>query len=355
MQKKKVLLDLRNLKNPTYGFGQIAINYAKHFSLMDMPDIQFVFLVPQQCEINFGKNVEIVKFHKRMKHDKGLLPKVDLWHSVNQFQTLQRIDGNTKFVYTIHDLNFLREKNWLRQLKHKIRLNRRIKKADAITAISGFVAKEIEEHLKLHGKKPIVIYDPVEHIDKKAQQKPTFVDNDKHFFFAIGQIRMKKNFHLLLDVMKQFPEYNLYICGDDHFSAGKLIRERLQKEQITNVKLPGKISDEERIWLYAHCEAFLFPSQGEGFGLPAIEAMQFGKAVFAAPFTSLPEITGGHAIVWKDVETNTMVDSIKKNLPHFYDDKERIQLMKEYALSFSYEHHVQKYIEIYRQLLGLNR
>ena len=352
MQKKKVLLDLRNLKNPTYGFGQIAVNYANHFSKMDLQDIQFVFLVPENCELDFGKHVEVVKFNKMMKHDKKLLPKVDLWHSVNQFQTLQRIEKNTKFVFTIHDLNFLREKNWIRQLKHKIRLNRRIKKADVITAISAFVAKEIKGHLKLRGKTPIVIYDPVEHIDKKTQQKPEFVNDDKPFFFAIGQIRMKKNFHRLLDVMKQFPEYNLYICGDDHFPAGKLIKSRIEKESIQNVKLPGKISDEERIWLYANCEALLFPSQGEGFGLPAIEAMQFGKAVFVAPFTCLPEITGGHAIVWKDVQTQTMVDSIRKNLPRFYDDHQRIQNMIEYAHSFSYEQHVNKYLDIYRQLLS---
>lgn len=353
MDKKKILLDLRNLNNHTYGFGQIAINYAKHFSKMELPDLQFVFLVPEQCKLTFGKNVEVVRFNKLMKSHNNLLPKVDLWHSIHQFQSIQRIDKDTKFVFTIHDLNFLREKQWLSQLKHKYILNRRIKKADAVTAISKFVGKEIEDHLKLRGKKPVVIYDPVEHIDQKPQQKPAFVEDDKPFFFAIGQIRMKKNFHLLLDVMKLFPEYNLYICGDNHFSAGKLIRSRIDEEQITNVKLPGKIADEERIWLYANCRAFLFPSQGEGFGLPAIEAMQFGKAVFVAPFTCLPEITGGHAFVWKDVQTQTMVDSIHKNLPHFYDDSQRIQAMKEYAYSFDYDQHIQKYIELYRKTLNL--
>ena len=354
MNKKKVLLDLRNLKNPTYGFGQIALNYAKHFSEIELPDIQFVFLVPDNCNMDFGEIVEVVRFDKRMKHNKNVLPKVDLWHSVNQFQTLQRIDSTTKFVFTIHDLNFLREKNWLRQLKHKFRLNRRIKKANAVTAISMFVAKEIEENLKLHGKKPIVIYDAVERIDKKPQKMPAFIDQSKPFFFSIGQIRMKKNFHLLLDVMKHFPDYNLYVCGDDHFDAAKLIRKRINDEKISNVKLTGKISDEERIWLYAHCQALLFPSQGEGFGLPVIEAMQFGKAVFVAPYTCLPEISGGFAIIWKDVNTSTMVESIKKNLPKFYNDTERIKFMKDYAYSFSYEQHIQKYIELYQDVLSEN-
>jgi glycosyltransferase involved in cell wall biosynthesis len=43
--------------------------------------------------------------------------------------------------------------------------------------------------------------------------------------------------------------------------------------------LPGAISDSERCWLYQHCEAFLFPSKTEGFGLPVIEAMSLGRPV----------------------------------------------------------------------------
>jgi len=355
MPKKTILLDLSDLKNPTCGFGQIALNYARIFSQMELPDIRFMFLLPKGHDKSLESKVECHYVNRKEKKSYNGIPRVDLWHSVNQNQLYNNAGKDTKLVMTIHDLNFLREKGWLSRLKHKFRIRRQLKAADQITVISQFVAKEIQQTFNYDINRIKVVYDAVERIDQKPQQKPPFVDDSKPFFFAIGQIRMKKNFHLLLDVMKQFPEYNLYICGDDHFSAGKMIRQRIESEKISNVFLPGKISDEERIWLYAHCEAFLFPSQGEGFGLPAIEAMQFGKAVFVAPFTCLPEITGGHAIVWKDVETQTMADSIRKNLNHFYDDPERIKLMKEYAFSFSYERNVEKYLDIYRQLLGLNR
>lgn len=55
------------------------------------------------------------------------------------------------------------------------------------------------------------------------------------------------------------------------------------------------IEQTEKIWLYRNCQAFLFPSRGEGFGLPVIEAMQFGKAVFISNYTCLPEISNGFA------------------------------------------------------------
>ena len=353
MNKKKILLDLRNLGNPASGFGQIALNYSKHFGSLQLDDIQFVFLVPESYVPESSCHADIVRYTRELKHDHSKLPLVDIWHSVNQQQKVVRLGPDTKFVLTIHDLNYLTEKNWLRQLKHNYVLGRRIRKADIVTAISGYVGKQVESHFRksLGGKPVEVVYDAVEHIADKPQLQPSFADGSP-FFFTIGQIRMKKNFHLLLDVMKSFPRHQLYICGDDHFEAGSLIRKRLLHEGIENVHLTGKITEEEKVWLYAHCEAFLFPSQGEGFGLPVIEAMQFGKPVFVSSFTCLPEISSGHAYVWKDLSTASMVDDIKAHLREFNADSSLIDSVRRHALSFSYGKHVQKYVEIYRRLMS---
>ena len=352
MKRTKILLDLRNLNNPTSGFGQIAVNYAKHFNRLKLDDIQFVLLVPEHYEGDLSGNAEIVRYTKEMKHHPALLPEVDLWHSVNQQQKVRKIDNGTKFVLTIHDLNYLTEKNWIRQWKHNFILRRLIHRADAITTISGFVANQVENLFReaLGNKKVNVVYDAVERICQNPQSRPSFADN-KPFFFTIGQIRKKKNFHLLVEVMREFPEYNLYICGDDHFEGAKLIRKKIQETRVTNVKLTGKISEDEKVWLYHNCQAFLFPSQGEGFGLPVIEAMQFGKPVFVSSYTCLPEISGGHAFVWNDLNTETMVNGIKQYLSAFYNDKQQIEQTCEYAFSFGYEEHVRRYVELYRQIL----
>jgi len=79
--------------------------------------------------------------------------------------------------------------------------------------------------------------------------------------------------------------------------------------------------------------------------------MQFSRAVFVAPCTCLPEIAGDSAYVWKDLRTETLVEGIRQYLPHFYDDTKRLEAIKEYALTYSYEHHIEQYIELYRKLL----
>lgn len=56
--------------------------------------------------------------------------------------------------------------------------------------------------------------------------------------------------------------------------------------------MTGFVSDEDLVTLYNACTAFVFPSLHEGFGLPALEAMQCGKAVITANTSSLPEVVG---------------------------------------------------------------
>lgn len=293
-RKKKVLIDLTNYGSLTAGFGQIAANYAAAFSSMPIEDLHFVYLLRQKYMQEFGPNVTSVPVRRINKFFPFTLPKVDVWHAVNQQRKLLRIAGGTKFIFTIHDFNFLTEK------------------------------------------------------------KPWKAKMYLRFFFTIGQIRRKKNFHLLVDVMRHFPEYDLYICGDAHFAYAEEVRNLIREKQVTNVFLTDVITQSEKIWLYRSCEAFLFPSEGEGFGLPVVEAMQFGKAVFAANRTSLPEVCNGHAIMWEHLDTESMVQSIREHLPDFYKDEERLTRMKEHAASFSYEKHIQAYLDLYRELAQLS-
>lgn len=352
MEKKSVLLDLCDIGNPTSGFGQIAKNYAAWYSRMVDEALRFHFLLPIGYENDYGPNVDVSyrrrKYHKYFR--KGL-PTVNLWHSTTQHQLKRRRGKCDCFVLTIHDLNYLTEKNWIRQQKHRIVLQHAINQADAVTCISKYVGRQIEEQFNLKGKPVRVIYNGVEDITGQPESKPAFA-TDRPFFFAIGQIRPKKNFHLLVDMMRHFPDHDLYVCGDDHFDYAKVVRQHIGQLDTGNAVLAGKISAEEKVWLYRHCEAFLFPSVGEGFGLPAIEAMQFGRAVFISSATCLPEICGDCATVWDDLQPDQMAEVVKRTLPGFYDQTERMAHIRAHAKEFSYEKHIAAYVALYKEVLG---
>lgn len=311
----------------------------------------FFYLLPNCYPKIHSKNVTsvLVRNRKIRKWFPFTLPKVDIWHSVNQYNKLYR--QSPKFIFTIHDLNFLFEQEGQKRQEFLQRIQQKIDKATIITTISHYVADEIKKYTNLNGKEIRVIYNGVERIDQQEGKQPKFATG-RPFFFTIGEIRTKKNFHLLVDVMKFLPEYDLYICGKDSFQYADEIRTQIKEKAVGNVFVTGMIEQTEKIWLYRNCQAFLFPSRGEGFGLPVIEAMQFGKAVFISNYTCLPEISNGFAFIWEKLEPEAMAKSIRKNLPLFYEQKEKIDQMKEHAYSFSYEKHIKAYIDLYHELLS---
>ena len=56
------------------------------------------------------------------------------------------------------------------------------------------------------------------------------------------------------------------------------------------IMTPGFIADEDLPGLYAGAELFLYPSRGEGFGLPPLEAMSCGCPAIVGDNTSLREV-----------------------------------------------------------------
>ena len=60
----------------------------------------------------------------------------------------------------------------------------------------------------------------------------------------------------------------------------------------SNIVFTGYVSDDDLVALYNLCDAFVFPSWYEGFGLPALEAMACGAAVIGADRASVPEVIG---------------------------------------------------------------
>lgn len=351
MAKKKILIDLSILRHPMCGLGQIAINYGRWYqrnaaSLADKLDI--TLLVPKNYIGAFGNDVHYIKRNDIHRQFPCTMPYFDIWHSINQATAFRPKSKRTRFIFTIHDVNFLHEKPDNKQNKYRRKLQRMCDRASEFTFISRFAQEDTSRVIDLRGKPSRVIYNAVEDLTVGVQQQPTqlgdLADSQSfNFFLALGEVKEKKNIHTLIPMLEHFPQHHLVIAGNDNTEYAAFLRSQIALKP--RIHIIGIVSDAQRRWLYSHCTALLFPSLAEGFGLPIIEAMQWGKPVFCSDKTSLPEIGSTHAHYFHDFEPDHMAAVVREGLASYNEND--ADAARSYAASFSYEKHMRNYIDLY--------
>ena len=353
---RKILVDLGKLRNRYTGLGEVAFHFGTHLAgkatALRQQNIELYYLVPRQYAGYWGSDVKYVTLNFFRRHFPGLNLKYDLWHSIHQDSSYMPGNKNCKYLLTIHDLNFLYRRNKKKAEIKLQRIQKKINKAVAITAISNFTREEICRKLNTGSKTPVVIYNGCVDYSKTGAKKPGNIGDNEQFFLHISSITPKKNTKSLVEMMKRWPEKKLIIAGSwDNAYANEIIRE-IKKENITNIICLSKINHAEKAWLYMHCEALFFPSLLEGFGLPVIEAMYCGKPVFTSTCTSLPEIGSDKAFYWDSFEPGYMKKIAEEKLALINHDPGFATSLKQYAAQFSWANNVNRYIELYTDILG---
>jgi glycosyltransferase involved in cell wall biosynthesis len=365
----QIVVDFESLRMPNCGLGRFAMHLGQALLQHSPPDIRFTLLLPESGKPYFpaellGGTHEVLANRKWHRYDYSKWvpslawrqwggPMGDLWHVTNQHSHFWPPSRSIPTLLTIHDLNFLREKSPSGTARRVRKLQRLVDRSSAIATISEFSAAEIREHLHLRGKPLRVIYNGLA-APRVPKSDPLPDLPPGPFLFTIGDITAKKNFHVLLDLMSELPEYRLVIAGRKASDYARHLQKTVAQRKLTHrVFLPGEIDDAQRQWLYEHCDAFLFPSLTEGFGLPVIEAMSFGKPVFITRGTSLPEIGGSLAYYWDRFEPKLMVDCFRAGLEQTKRDPDFARRSQQHASQFSWSRAAAAYLDYYRDLLSI--
>ena len=118
---------------------------------------------------------------------------------------------------------------------------------------------------------------------------------EKRFLF-VGSLELRKN---LIGLVEAFALSGLYdqgftlrIVGGDGHGATSIKEAALG---VRGVVLCGRLSDAELMGEYERACALVYPSLWEGFGLPALEAKNYGLPLLLADTGALPEVGGGAA------------------------------------------------------------
>jgi glycosyltransferase involved in cell wall biosynthesis len=267
---------------------------------------------------------EQIKFKKLLDH---LRP--DLVHFC---MPQQPILYSGKKVTTVHDLNLLKtynsDKNWLmyhtKQLVGRYVFKRIAKTNNHIIVPTEFTKKEYVKFARIPERRVTVTYEAA---DVSVETVKPYKLPFKKFILYVGQQSDYKNIKRLGEahqkLLRNHPDLGLILVGRKNASA--LMNEKyFASKDYKNIHFTGFIEDDQRDWLYTHCEAYVFPSLMEGFGLPGLEAMGYGAPVVSSNATCLPEVYGEAAHYFDPYNASDIARAIDEVLS---DDSLRSELV----------------------------
>ncbi len=215
----------------------------------------------------------------------------------------------------------------------KVRSN--VKNADYIVCISEYAKQSFIRNKRLFTftklKDIVVIHNGIHLPEHREYQlgKYSYL-KDKKYILNIGVLFNKKNQLTLVDMLPYIKEDLVLIASDEKQPYADDVRRRIKELHLEQrVYFLRNLSEEEKYAVIQHSEAMCHPSIAEGFGIPPIEAMAFGKPVFLSTYTSLPEIGGDKAFYFDSFEPQLMAQLYQEKMDLYHEnEKEMSQEIK---------------------------
>ncbi|OZI06245.1 group 1 glycosyl transferase [Siphonobacter sp. BAB-5385] len=353
IKKADIIFDCERMKHAHTGLYHFCLQLGNAL-LLNRKSMQhrLGFYLPSSESDLFGDNPFNKRQHSLHKYAMPFANQYKVWHGTYQDSNYFPLRSSAKKVLTIHDLNFLHENKPPEKVKkYTQKLQDKIDRADRIVTISNYVKNEIESTMHMGGKEVQVVYNGCNINEHINPIKPQF-STDNPFLFSIGTVAPKKNFHVLPAMLLQ-NDLDLIIAGTTTHKEyyQKVLNESKRLGVQNRVHLTGPITEAEKYWLLKNCDLFCFPSLAEGFGLPVIEAMHFGKNVVLSDATSLPEIGGPYAHYFNGFDPEQVSDLTTQILEQI-DTKSESELIKEWSQQFNWRNTANEYWRIYEELLN---
>ena len=263
-------------------------------------------------------------------------------------------------VTTIHDLTLLKtynsDKNWLafhlKQLVGRGVFRWVSHSSQAIIVPSKYTEQDLLSFTKAARGKTYLTYEAADALalnELKPYSEPL-----GDFILYVGQQSDYKNIRRLGDAHQQLlthrPELKLVLVGRKN-AAAQRTEAYFQKQGYRNIIFTDFVEDAVRDWLYANCRAYVFPSLMEGFGLPGLEAMQYGAPLVSSNATCLPEVYSDAAHYFDPYDTNDIARAITDVLDDDMLCDTLVQNSQRVLARYSWEKTARETLAVYRAVL----
>jgi glycosyltransferase involved in cell wall biosynthesis len=194
-------------------------------------------------------------------------------------------------VVTIHDLHHLKRRGEAMRTGMRFKLRRlAVERATRVIVPTEAVAADAVEHLRLPGERIVVI--PEAAATTLTMRPPEVVAQTRQryglpdeYLLWVGRMEHPEPRKRVAEMASAPRNLPLVLVGSTSRWA----------EELPGVTLTGHVPDDDLAALYTGARALVFPSDDEGFGLPAVEALACGTPVVACDVPALREVLADRA------------------------------------------------------------
>lgn len=136
---------------------------------------------------------------------------------------------------------------------------------------------------------------------------------ERPYFLYLGTIEPRKNLFRLLKAFHSFnqakPDWELLLVGAD----GWLNKDIWQEYHLLNnprIRYLGFVPRPDLPTIIGQAQALVYPSYAEGFGLPILEGLRFGKTVIASDLPVHHELAADQAIYFDPKSTKSLLNAL---------------------------------------------
>jgi glycosyltransferase involved in cell wall biosynthesis len=246
-------------------------------------------------------------------------------------------------VMTLHDLSPWMNPDWHAEadrVRNRTPMLLRMGLATMVITPSEAVRQQALQRFRLQASRVVAVPHAAGRHFLPIQQPPS----NPPYLLYVGTLEPRKNLRMLLDVWREVRQHHPI----DLVLAGRRRKDFPEIPAEAGLHLKGLTPEQELPKLYSGALAVVYPSYYEGFGLPALEAMQCGAAVVASRDPAISEVTGDAAILVDANDRQAWVEA----LTALIEQPEQIRVLREKALARAAEFSWTKTAKLTREVYG---
>ena len=192
--------------------------------------------------------------------------------------------------------------------------------------------------------------------EKEIQILKKFELEDVAFTLSVGVLRYYKGLHTLVEAARKIKGVVVIAGSGPEEDA---LRRQVRDSGVSNVRMIGHISDEEKTVLLKHCSVYVLPShlRSEAFGMVLVEASMFSKPMVCCEIASGPSFINKHGVTGLVVppeRPDNMAEAVNILLGN--DEKRLIMgeaARQRYLDNFSEKALGDAYCRLYNEIVGV--